>query len=56
LDSVFNSIPELKLYYYVISNNKIDITLELVEKTERERDSFVIEEEILKKLSYLTSY
>jgi len=53
---VLSSVPEVKLYYYTLSDNKVNVTIELVEKSERKRNSFVVEQEILEKLSYLSSY
>lgn len=55
IDSVLSSIPEVKLYYYTLSNNTVDITVELVKKSERKRDSFTVEKEIFEKLSFLRS-
>jgi hypothetical protein len=35
IDQIFASLPELKLYYYTISENKVNVTIELVQKSER---------------------
>jgi hypothetical protein len=56
IDSVLSSISEIKLYYYSVLDNKTNVTVELVKKENRERDSFEIEKEILEKLAYLRSY
>lgn len=56
IDNVLSSIPEVKLYYYTIGDASSDVTIELVKKSERKRDSFTIEKEIFEKLAYLQSY
>ncbi|HCB51187.1 TPA: hypothetical protein DEP21_01195 [Patescibacteria group bacterium] len=51
-----STIPEVKAYYYTINDNVVDVTVELVDKSERKRDSFQIEKDMFKKLNYLQSY
>ncbi len=55
VDALIANIPELKSYEVKINNNTIDIGVILVKKELRERDSFQIQDEVLKKLSYLQS-
>jgi multidrug efflux pump len=56
IDAIFSSIPEVKIYYYTVRDNVVDVTIELVDKEERRKSSFVIEKELLDSLSYLQSY
>ncbi len=55
VDALIASIPELKSYEVKINNNTIDIGVILVKKELRERDSFQVQDEVVKKLSYLQS-
>lgn len=56
IDQILSLIPEFKLYYYTISDNKVKVTMELVDKSERKKDSFVLEQEILEKLAGFAAY
>ncbi len=56
IDQILSVFPEIKLYYYTISDNSVDVTIELVDKSERSNDSFTIEKEILRRLLFLQSY
>lgn len=55
LDNILANIPELKNYYYTIDDNNVDITIELVDKDKRKRDSFEIEKELIASSQYLIS-
>jgi len=55
VDALIASIPELKSYEVKINNNTIDIGVILVKKELRERDRFQVQDEVVKKLSYLQS-
>jgi len=50
---VLANIPELKNYQATISDNTIQISLQLVKKAERERTSFEVEDELTEKLNFL---
>ena len=56
LDSILSNIPELKSYFYTIDNNTVDVTIEIVDKDNRKRDSFVIEQELVNNTKYLTTH
>ena len=47
------SIPELENYQATIKGNKISISLKLVEKKQRDRTSFEVEDELTEKLNFL---
>jgi hydrophobic/amphiphilic exporter-1 (mainly G- bacteria), HAE1 family len=53
IDKTISQIPEIKAYEIKFNNNIIDIGVILTKQDERKRDSFVIQEEVLKNLSYL---
>lgn len=53
VDKIIAAIPELKSYEVKIKNNTIDIWVALVKKEERERDSFMVQDEIMSGLEYL---
>jgi len=53
IDEVLASIPEIKAYSMSTNNEKIDVTIILVKKDKRRRDSFKINEEIATGLSPL---
>ncbi len=50
---VLASIPELENYQASIKGNKISIDLKLVEKSQRDRTSFEVEDELTEKLQFL---
>ena len=50
---VLASIPELENYQASIKGNKISISLKLVEKSQRDRTSFEVEDELTEKLNFL---
>jgi len=60
ITEVLNKIPEMKVFSLSVNNNKIDVTIELLDNKEREdlwlRTSFKVEEEINNKLNKLKSY
>ena len=53
LDKVLSNIPELKVYYYNISDNIVNVNIELVKKDDRKRDSFQIEKDIVSQTKFL---
>lgn len=55
VDEIVASIPELKSYEITINKNIATIGINLVKKEEREKDSFAVEEELTKNLSYLVT-
>lgn len=56
LDWILSNIPELKSYFYTIDNNKVNVTIEIVDKDNRKRDSFKIEKELVNNTKYLTTH
>lgn len=55
IDTIISQIPELKSYDITVKAGQIDISTVLVDKEERERDSFQIQDNILAQLWYLSS-
>lgn len=55
VDKILASVPEVKTYYYSIKNNVVSISVELLRKDDRKRDSFQIEKDLNVKLDFLLS-
>lgn len=55
VDLFISQIPELKSYTIAIQNTTVDISLALVNKEDRDRDSFAIQSYVESGLSYLTT-
>lgn len=55
IDSAFANIPEIKIYYYILNDNKVSVSIDLFDSNQRKRDSFQIEKDILQRLSFLKS-
>lgn len=55
IDHIVAAIPELKSYDITIKAGQISVATVLVDKEERTRDSFQIQEDLLSKLGYLSS-
>lgn len=53
VDVFISQIPELKSYMIDINNTKVDIWLNLINKEDRDRDSFDIQAQVESGLSYL---
>jgi len=53
VDEVLSSIAEVKAYTITALNNTIDISIILLAKIDRQRDSFAIEDEIKERFTYL---
>ena len=53
VDEVLSSIPEIKSYTLSALNNTIDISIILLAKIDRQRDSFAIEAEVKERFTYL---
>jgi len=50
-----SKIPEIKTYYYTEEKNVTTVSILLLDKEDRKRDSFEIEKDINSKLSFLLS-
>ena len=55
LDLLVAWLPEVKSYEVTINNNAIDLSLSLLKKEERQRDSFAVQQQVEDALSYLKS-
>lgn len=53
IDEIIASLPEIKNYTIATSKNKINIALTLLDKQDRQRDSFMVQADIEEKLAYL---
>lgn len=53
LNQIISDIPELRNYSIEVRNNTISISIRLVKKSERERNSFEVQEDVNSKLAYL---
>ena len=53
VDTVIADIPEVKSYEITVNKHNVDMSVVLVKKDERERDSFEIEQEISQRLNHL---
>lgn len=53
MDTILASIPEVKAYTITLLNDTVDISIILFDKKDRQRDSFAIEDELKKRLTYL---
>lgn len=55
IDWVLSKIPEIKTYYYTEDKNVVTVSILLLDKEDRKRDSFEIEKDLNSKLSFLLS-
>jgi multidrug efflux pump subunit AcrB len=53
LNQIISSVPELRNYTIDANGNTINIAIRLVKKTQRDRNSFEVQEDLLQQLNYL---